>query len=165
MINITITGDIDMLNNLQTLKTSLKDFTVPLTKSSDMYLNVISQNFKDEGQTFGEKWQPLSPVTIAIKRKLYEQGKSKAIYKPLVRTGKLRDSFDYRLSGKINSMISNAMSYAKLHQEGGHSTFKGRSVTVPRRVLAKVDEIREKRVLQVFDEWINQILRISNLIK
>lgn len=159
MIIITVTGT---ENNSKMIKALSEDFRKPiepLELSSKQYLNVISTNFKDEGRTFGEAWAPLSPATIALKRELRKKGKSIGVTKPLLRTGKMRSGFGYDLKNSRLSSIYNTQSYVLLHQEGGSVDFHGRKVTVPRRVLAAVDNSRINMVANIFNDWINKKIK------
>ena len=157
-IIIKIKGDKDTADTLNFLSKEFKNTSVPLDQSSRKYLNAISANFRDEGRTFGEAWSPLSKATIAIKRELRKQGKSIGVTKPLYRTGLMRRSFDFNLTGKNLSRIYNAQAYAQIHQEGGSVDFKGRQVRVPRRVLAAVDNARISMVAITFEQWIKKLI-------
>ncbi len=158
-ITIKITGTKETSNALKGLQTEFKDFTVPLENSSVKYLNTILTNFTDEGRTFNKPWPPLSPATIAIKKDLKAQGKSKGTVKPLYRTGKLRSSFSWDLKGKNESTIFNDTDYAQVHQEGGTVFFKGRMRKVPKRTLAEVDDKRKIEVSGIFVNWIQSLLK------
>jgi phage gpG-like protein len=162
-VNITIQGDLKAVKDLNTFSKEINDFRLPLTSSSEMYMSAIAGNFNDEGQTFGEKWPKLSPATIAEKRVLYAKGQSKAIVKPLVRTGQLRAGFNYNLLGMNTSAIINTQEYSQLHQMGGTSSFHGKTVRIPRRVLAKVDQSRLQNVTRIFTGWVVRLLKKSNL--
>ena len=163
IIDIKITGQKETSLALLRFIKDLSDYTEPLETSSDKYMNAISMNFRDNGQTFGELWPPLSPATIREKKKLYAKGQSRAITKPLVRTGALRAGFGYDIQKKRQSNIGNKMGYAAIHQQGGHTTFRGRRVKIPRRVLAEVDDKRIRMVRGVFEFWLNQKLRADKL--
>ena len=160
-IRITIRGDKDCIDTLQYLNKEFQTPIEPLEHSSKVYLQEISSNFKNEGRTFGQPWPPLRPATIAEKRKLFKEGKSKAITKPLVRTGALRAGFENDMPNKNTSRIYNTQDYAKLHQEGGTVTVHGRKVRVPKRVLAAVDATRVKMVERVFVNWINKLIKVK----
>lgn len=158
-IRLTIRGDKETADVLRKLSNEFKDFSVPLDNSSKKYLNVISSNFKDEGNTFGRPWPPLSRATIEIKRKLRAVGKSIGVTKPLLRTGLLRRSFGFELKGKNQSNIYNATDYALIHQEGGTVFFKGKERKVPRRILADIDDRRIQSVGMTFERWVYDLIR------
>jgi len=148
-ISITITGTDEIKNGLNLINKNLKDASEPLLESSNIYHEAILENFKDQGRTFGQKWKPISKATIAIKKKLKEQGKAVAYTIPLVRTGEMRDAFTYTLIGKNKSQNINMMEYAKKHQEG---------IGVPKRLLADIDNARTQKVVKAFYTWVDKIL-------
>ena len=158
-IKITIKGDVETTQTLRYLSEQFKIPAEPLERASKSYLREIATNFKDEGRTFGQTWPPLKPSTIAIKRKLYKEGKSKAITKPLVRTGKLRASFGQDMPNKHTARIYNDSGYAEFHQTGGTVEFHGRKVSVPKRVLAAVDTNRVEMVAKIFKSWIDMLIK------
>ena len=158
-ISIKIKGDKETAQTLQYLSEQFKIPVEPLERASKSYLRAISMNFKDEGRTFGKAWPPLKPSTIAIKRKLYKEGKSKAITKPLVRTGKLRSGFGQDMPNKQTARIYNDSGYAEFHQTGGTVEFHGRKVTIPKRVLAAVDTNRVEMVAKIFKSWIDMLIK------
>ena len=157
-IKITIRGVKETSSTLKSISSEFKNTSLPLDRSSKKYLNAISANFRDEGRTFGEVWAPLSKATIAIKRALRKQGKSIGVTKPLLRTGLMRRSFGFELAGVNFSKIFNSQTYAEIHQEGGSAEFNGRKVTIPKRVLAAVDNARITMVGETFNTWIQELI-------
>lgn len=158
-ISITIKGIPELVKDYGAFRKDMQNMSEPLTISSKKYLNVVHTNFTDNGATFGQSWPKLKDVTIAEKRMLYKQGKSIGVTKPLLRTGLLRKSFDYLLQGKKNAMVFNAQDYAQIHQEGGITTYKGRSVKIPKRILADVDTKRIDMVGRVFVSWVKKLVK------
>jgi len=158
-IKITIKGDRDCINTLNYLSKEFQTPVEPLEHSSKRYLQEISTNFKTQGRTFGKGWKPLAPATIREKKKLFKEGKAIAIHKPLVRTGAMRSGFDTDMPNKQTVRIFNTQEYSMLHQKGGTVTYRGRSVKVPKRVLAAVDATRVKMVERVFTNWINRLIK------
>ena len=156
-IVITIRGDKETIANLNEMTNSLSDMTLPLSEASSSYLNVISSNFISNGQVFGEPWPPLSKATIAEKKRLMAEGKAIAVEKPLVRTGLLSKSFDYRIT-KNHARIYNEVDYANVHQEGATVQYHGRSCKVPRRVLMKVDAEIILMVAKIFETWVRGVV-------
>ena len=161
-IKLTIKGDKETAQTLQYLSEQFKIPVEPLERASKSYLREIATNFRDEGRTFGQAWPPLKPSTIAIKTKLYKEGKSKAIRKPLVRTRKLQTSFGQDMPNKQTARIYNDAGYADFHQTGGTINFHGRQVTVPKRVLAEVDATRVNMVSKIFVHWISILIKSKN---
>ena len=158
-ITITIKGTKETSKTLKKISADLRNPIEPLSRSSRNYLNAISANFRDEGKTFGLAWPPLSPATIAIKTQLKKQGEAIAIKKPLVRTGALRRSFGYDLTGKNQSSIYSGVDYAIVHQEGGSVFYRGRQRKVPKRTLAEVDAKRIQMVGRTFETWIHGLIK------
>jgi len=157
VITFKILGLDDTKKSLNTISKDLQDAYVPLDLSSRKYMNYISSNFTDEGETFGKPWPRLSPATVAIKRALSKVGKSIGVDKPLLRTGALRKSFGFDLAKNI-AEIYNSMDYAMIHQEGGTVEFRGKVRIVPKRVLAEVDDKRMNMVATIFESWIQNII-------
>lgn len=160
-IVITITGVEDTVNSIKSISKDLNDAYEPLDTSSRKYMNFISSNFTDEGETFGKPWPRLSPATIAIKTGLKKQGKSIGTEKPLLRTGALRKSFGFDIAANV-AEIYNGMDYAMIHQEGGTVEFRGIVRNVPKRVLAEVDDKRINVVALVFEDWVQKIINKYN---
>ena len=158
-ITLTIKGDKDTVDTLIYISDQFRTPIEPLERSTKSYLREIMTNFRDEGRTFGQAWPRLSPTTIAIKRKLYKEGKAIAINKPLVRTGKLRTSFGSDMPNKQTSRIYNDSGYAEFHQTGGTVKLQNRTVTVPKRVLAAVDTDRVEMVARIFTGWIEMLIK------
>lgn len=160
-ITIKVSGVSKLVKDFDGLRFDLKNnMSVPLDESAMKYLKVVHMNFNSEGSTFGEKWPPLSPATVSEKRRLNKAGKSIAITKPLIRTGKLKTGFGRKIDRAGNtSYIYNTQSYATIHQEGATVSFHNRNVTVPKRVLVAVDEERVRMVAAVFTDWFNKIVK------
>ena len=136
-----------------------ENIVIPLDESAVSYLKVMRINFNNQGKTFGEPWPPLSPATIKEKRRLVAQGKSRAISKPLIRTGKLQTGFGRDVRKSANqAYVYNTQTYAITHQEGATVSYHGRNVTIPRRVLAEVDNERITMVAKIFTTWFNKIV-------
>lgn len=163
-IQIHVTGIPEFIKDYKKFRFDMREnMRVPLDDSAAKYLKVISANFRSQGQVFNEPWPALSQATIAQKRALNRQGKSIAITKPLIRTGKLRSGFGRSLKGRDEAFVYNTQAYAIVHQEGQTVSYKGRSVRIPRRVLAEVDTERIEMVAKVFVGWFNKIVTRNKL--
>lgn len=91
--------------------------------------------FKDSKDPYGALWRPLKPATIAKRRK----GKGAGSAKPLLDTGRLRNSITKRLRGNSGVEIGTNVVYAAIHQFGGQAG-RGRKVNIPQRsFLATAD--------------------------
>ena len=71
-------------------------------------LGWVNKNFKDAGTE--KKWRPLSPNTIASRRK----GSSR----PLQNTGRLRQSFEFSLRGRTTVAVGTESQIAPFHHFG-----------------------------------------------
>lgn len=150
-ININVEG-IDNVNNaLKGIRNELKDFSIPLIKSGDYYIQEIKQNFDEEGTHLGTRWEPLKDRTIQEKIKLFSEGKAIAITKPLIRSGFLKDSFIWSLPNNFNLLITSFASYAEFMHTGG---INEQGKRVPARTITKVDDARETKVNNIFAEWL-----------
>lgn len=106
----------------------------------------IQRNFKGEGSEVGG-WQPLSPATIAGRRKGAKAGNSAKI---LQDTGRLRMNWRRTWTSR-RGIIESGTPYASVHQEGGGN--------VPqRRLLPVADEIREP-LARIFGDEVERVLR------
>ena len=158
-IKFTVEGDKALSKMLQEAGVKVRDMRQPLSLAAEEYLKRVKQNFKTSGKTFGEPWKPLSPATIAIKRRLYKQGYSRAIERPLVRKGFLRNSFDYDFKTKTRVEFFSSVDYANVHQEGARTKFRGHFVTIPRRVLMKLDNTSQEMILKTLMNWLETVLK------
>lgn len=106
-----------------------------------------NQGFSSQGGVFGARWSPLAKRTIVQKSKRFP-GKS-----PLVRTGKMRDSFTYSASSR-QVVIGNKMDYFKYHQSTLPRT------KLPRRQMMGVNGPVRKMVQDIISDEIK--LKIRN---
>lgn len=88
-------------------------------------LKWINDNFKSEGKLAGG-WHPLSPNTVAARRK----GSSRILQD----TGRLRQSFTSKLEGSSSVWVGTNVEYAGVHEHGGKSWYDIRPVR--RKALA-----------------------------
>jgi len=99
----------------------------------------IDKRFETETDPDGKKWRPLSPFTIAMKQ---QQGR---IQKILQSTGRLRGSFEYRISNE-KLIIGTNVSYARKHQFG-----EG----VPQRKIVGVSKEDRLAVQQITEDYLD----------
>lgn len=102
--------------------------------------------FRESRDPYGMPWRPLSPRTVARRRK----GSSK----PLLDTGRMRNSITYRLIGSTGVEIGTNTVYAAIHQFGGRAG-RGRKVTIPARSFIAT---RERGLPRSYDETIREQL-------
>jgi len=156
-ITINVSGVNEVIRDYKKFRFDMSEnMIIPLSESTNAYLKVIQTNFNNQGRTFGEPWPPLRPATLAEKKKLGYPSKI------LVRTGALKRGFG-RKESKHDAYIYNTQRYAVTHQEGATVKFHGRSVAVPRRVLAEVDNERVNMVALIFTRWLNKIVAKNSL--
>lgn len=135
-LNITISGDKEVIKKLKSIKGLLTDWRAELQQVGD-YLMDFYQNqvFETEGGIFGERWSPLSPKYEFMKRKEFP---GRGI---LQATGKLRKG--YRLLVNSTSMeIVNRVPYGVFHQYGTRR--------LSRRILIKLDNPRKDKIADFF---------------
>jgi len=162
-IIISVTGVSALVADYKKFKFDMtNNMVVPLDESAAKYLKVISANFMSQGAIFNDPWPPLSAATVRDKKALMAKGKAIST-KPLIRTGALKSGFGRGLEGLHEAFIFNTQRYAILHNEGGTALYKGRRVTIPRRVLADVDNDRITMVAGVFTSWFNNIIKKNKI--
>lgn len=76
-------------------------------------LKLIADEFRGQKDPYGQSWRPLSPSTVAGRRK----GKKKGGAKILQSTGRLRASFGTTSKG-LGFVVSSKVKYAPHHQYG-----------------------------------------------
>lgn len=86
----------------------LRDFRAPLTAAGNLIEAGIAEQFQTETDPDGNPWEPLSPDTLKQK----PEGGS-----ILVKTGALRDSFDYEVSADALSVTSSSPVF-EVHDQG-----------------------------------------------
>ena len=144
-IKINVTGDKQVIKNLNNISSSLAKPKVPLQNSSKIMMAAIMNNFKSQGKTFGVGWKPLAQSTVKIKKQ-----KEYGDMPPLVRTKAMRSSF--RSSIKKNILIiDNPVPYFPEHQLGMKK--------IPQRVMLKIDKTRIHLIIDAFVDWIVQITK------
>lgn len=121
-----INGLIRKINNPKPLLINIGRYTRALTQKM---LN-DNQPRPDNISVRGKKWRKLAQSTIWEKRRLYRKGKSVALDRPLVRTGRLRDSLNseraIQIKGKgliygTNVRSRKGFYYPGFHQVGGRT--------------------------------------------
>lgn len=109
-VTIVIKGDKQIERKLKRLGDTITDLKRPMDKIGKEAGRYFSnQGFASQGGVFGAPWQRLSPGYAIAKAGKYP-GRP-----PLVKTGKMRNSFTHR-SSKDSVIISNNASYFKYHQ-------------------------------------------------
>lgn len=109
-----------------------KDLKIPLKQCGILMLGSIDKNFRAEGRP--NRWAPLSPMTIAMRRK---KGRGAKI---LQDTGHGKGSIVYKVVSNQKVQIGTDLDYMRIHQEGGSIKIPARDIfPVRARVLHWVD--------------------------
>ena len=145
-IKINVTGDKQVIKNLNNISTSLAKPKIPLQNSSKIMMAAIMQNFGSQGKTFGVPWKELKDSTLRIKKK-----KGYGDKPPLVRTEAMKKGF--RSSIKKNTLIiDNPIPYFKEHQ-------LGLGKKLPQRVMLRIDKTRLHLIIDAFLDWVVGIIK------
>jgi hypothetical protein len=149
MLRVQIT-----IQNLELKQKDLKVLRVGLVKLSPA-MKIIGKTlavyyggvaFQSKGGVFGERWAPLSEVTKDEKAKSW-RGRP-----DMVRTGQMRNSFDYTFND-TSATIGNTDPKFKYHQSSASRK------KLPRRVMIGVNKSVNNMVNTVVSDHINKIVR------
>lgn len=145
-IQWTIEGEVALSRRLEGLSANLRDMTTPFRKSADMLIGVFSTDvFETQGGAIGQKWQRLSPYTVA------QKARHGFPSQPLVRTGAMQRAFTSIVSSD-QAVVYNTATYFKYHQSN-----KPRS-RLPRRVMMAMGETQKQQVVKTFQRYIQEIV-------
>ena len=159
-----------------------KDLRIPLKRCGILMLRSIDKNFRAEGRP--KKWAPLSPMTIAMRRK---EGRGAKI---LQNTGMGKGSIVYEVVSNQKVQIGTPLDYMRIHQTGGsikipardiypvrakvlhwvdpgtgedvfamHVHQKARTAKIPQRKFLLFQEEDKKNIVRVFTEYLEEITR------
>ena len=109
-LTLRMTGDKELKTLLKKMSSKAKNLAPPLKSIKMGLIASIDKNFKAGGRP--EKWKPLSPGTIAKRKK---EGKGAKI---LQDTGTLKQSIT-GFSDKRTAKAGTNIKYAGIHQKGG----------------------------------------------
>lgn len=102
--------------------------------------------FKTETAPDGTAWQPLSPVTLALREK---RGTGSTIYRE---HGDFIGTLNYNASAD-NFTWGSADVRANIFQHGG-KTGRGHKVTLPARPYLGISPGSEKEILRIAENWV-----------
>jgi len=119
-ISYDVKGDEKVKALLKKAGNKVKDLKVPLKRCGILMLRSIDKNFKAEGRP--KRWAPLSPMTIAMRRK---KGKGAKI---LQDTGMGKGSIVYEVVANQKVQIGTRRDYMRIHQEGGSIKIPARDI-------------------------------------
>jgi len=132
-----------------------KNLRIPLKRCGILMLGSIDKNFRMEGRP--TKWVPLSPMTIAMRRK---EGKGAKI---LQNTGMAKGSIIYKVISDQEVQIGTPLDYMKIHQIGGSINLPARTIVPNKaRVLHWIDPETGK---DIFSMWAHQKARTIKIPK
>lgn len=139
-------GTTELSRVLQGMKTKLKDFSKPFASASKELIKIYSNDvFNTQGGEINERWERLSPYTVAQKSRL---GFPKDI---LVRTGKMQKGFK-SIIDKEQALIYNDTEYFKYHQSNQPRK------KIPRRVMMKLAENQKQMVVKEFQKYLMKLI-------
>jgi phage virion morphogenesis protein len=137
-LNIKFDGFKELFSKINTVQKRLNVHSPLLKKISILLHKSVMQNFIEE-RTDKEKWRPLSPTTIMLRRK----GKGKRTPKILQDTGLLRRSIFPGYIGN-EAFVSTNVPYASIHQFGAEKGSIARNVKV--RIKEHIRRVKGKRI-------------------
>lgn len=149
MITATISGRSiqEITQRLDRFQAAMEDTTQPNRQASIAMYGWLIRNYDREGAAIGG-WEPLSPRTIAEKKKL---GKEKM----LVRSGAMRQSF-VPFYTKDNAGVGSELSYSKAHEDGNPSrNLPARPMLPPREVVLDIG-------IRVYGQYVAREARKAN---
>jgi len=180
LISYEIKNDEKVKALLKKAGNKAKDLRIPLKRCGILMLRSIDKNFRAEGRP--KRWAPLSPMTIAMRRK---EGRGAKI---LQDTGHGKGSIVYKVVSNQKVQIGTNLGYMKIHQEGGsikipardiypikakalhwvsdgkdvfamHVHQKARTVKIPQRKFLLFQEEDKKNIVRVFTEYLEEIVK------
>ena len=159
-----------------------KDLRVPLKRCGILMIRSIDKNFRAEGRP--KRWAPLSPMTIAMRRK---KGRGAKI---LQDTGHGKGSIVCKVISNQKVQIGTNLGYMRIHQESGsikipardiypvkaralhwvdpntgedvfamHVHQKARTAKIPQRKFLLFQEDDKKNIVNIFTEYLEEITR------
>ena len=153
---LTIEGVEEVGQRISYIGSRIKDFTEPLKEIGEYMLKAFNKNFTKQGSHFQQRWQDLAPSTIADKIRKGYDGQP-----PMVRTGKLRDNFRYKIGGGLLGALTGSKNQITLYNETPyfkyHQSNKPRTSNLPRRVMMATTERERKQIAQYFNKYLNKL--------
>jgi phage gpG-like protein len=181
LISYEIKNDEKVKALLKKAGNKAKDLKVPLKRCGILMLRSVDKNFRAEGRP--KRWAPLSPMTIAMRRK---KGKGAKI---LQDTGKGKGSIVYKVVSNQKVQIGTGLDYMRIHQTGGSIKIpartirpvkakalhwissagedvfamvvhqKARTARIPQRKFLLFQEDDKKNIVKIFTEYLEEITR------
>ncbi len=149
-INLKIVGLNSLKKRMVNNRKRLERRRTPNKKAVITLDRWIQKNFQQEGGLLKEKWKPLSPVTIAMRRK---GAKSHKGHKILQDTGDLRMKWKHYYDNK-KAFIRSGVPYAVYHDSE-----KPRKSNLPRRQILPDKEHVLDKLLKIYSGFVRTSLR------
>ena len=148
-IKITTQGDRAISEVLQQLLEQSQDLTPALNDIGEYLLEAHQQRFIDQQTPDGTRWEPLSPTTLARKRR----GD-----RILTEEGNLANNLHYQIANGSSSAsleFGSHEEYAAMHQFGGTTSPQSMmpNKEIPAREFLGVAPFEEKEVLDIIYEY------------
>jgi len=143
-MRLSVQGDKELRDGLRKLGISIADLKDEFEETGEYLTGFFSGPvFVSRGQVIGEPWPALNSSYAAWKAQVFP-GKP-----PLVRSTLMQRSFKHK-STKLSSTIWNESEYFRNHQQG---------IGVPQRMMMKLDEQRERAVIDILAEGLRKKMR------
>lgn len=134
-VTITVTGDKEAMARLRKIGSGVVNLQTSMDKIGSYLTGFFSgEVFASRGGVIGESWPRLSAKYAAYKARTFP-GRP-----PLIRRGVMQRSFKAK-TGRASARIYNSAGHFGFHQEGTRR--------LPARVMMKVDQAREKRIIDI----------------
>ncbi len=134
---------------LASLRTRLSDIKPLLNEVSRIYYESTMTRFRSHTSPDGRSWKPLSPRTIADKKRLPS---IESPYHQLIRTGKLRSAIKVRhIDGGVRiGLMKSEVPYAIHHQYGAPRA------NIPQRKFLGVTKVANEQVLKAMRKFVEE---------
>ena len=111
----------------------------------------VQRRFKEGKDPRGEPWHELATATILRRR-----NKDKGSIKPLVDTGRLMNSINFRATS-VEAIVGTNVIYSATHNFGDPSR------NIPKREFMGVTPVEEQIILRRVDAWVSERVRAQGL--
>lgn len=146
---VRITGDKETIAYLQSVRHELDDMSKPMRKIGSELKDFFSNDvFATQGGAIGERWPALAPSTIKQKSKRYRAFS----VVPLVRTGKMKESFFFK-ADKTSVTIGNNAPQFIYHQSSAPRT------KIPYRPMLAINESVRSIAQDIIQSHVDEIIR------
>jgi phage virion morphogenesis protein len=166
-VEVTVTiDDKEIRSALEKLQARVRDLKPIMSRIGGWYEARVLENFRNESDPEGHRWQRLSAVTLMMglakkkgfkkKGTLSAKGKTFLQNKSILyRSGTLHNRIHYQADGtRVIIGVGGSLAYARIHQFGGMAG-RGHKVRIPARPYLAMNEgtdsmrlaLRDKRVI------------------